>query len=627
MTDRTGVPGGATSRENEVANPDAGRTGANEGQQPNVEPLVGDRATFVPVEPECSAPPAEAPPNLHDTIDRVMTASQARLTLGVSPYAAASAWMSWATSLMRAPGRQMELAERFWRNQWRVGMSGVDDRTRFRPAPDDQRFDDEGWDAPVARYWQQNFLAAEDWWAAATRHHRGMDPRAAERVGFMARQMLDAVSPSNNMFLNPKTRRRLAETGGRALINGAANMAQDILHELVPPEPGPGAFVPGRDVATTAGRVVFRNHLFELIQYSPETEAVQSEPVLIVPAWIMKYYILDLSPENSLIRYLVSKGLTVFCISWVNPGAEERDLSLDDYRRDGVLAALDAVAAICPGQKIHAGGYCLGGTILAITAATMARDGDDRLASVTLLAAQTDFSEAGELMLFIDEAQLSYLEDLMWAQGYLDQRQMAGAFRVLKARDLIWSRLVRRYFMGEEDEEFDIGAWSKDATRMPYKMHAQYLRGLFLENRLTAGRFAVDGSVIALKDIIAPMFVVATEADHIAPWRSVYKVALFTDNDLTFVLTSGGHNGGILSVPGRGRRVLRHGHRPAGGIYVDPDGWHAAHEPSVGSWWPLWTDWLVQQGSGRMVAPPQMGAPNAGLVPFCAAPGRYVLQR
>ena len=376
--------------------------------------------------------------------------------------------------------------------------------------------------------------------------------------------------------------------------------------------------------------MVYRNELIELLQYAPSTDTVRPEPVLIVPAWIMKYYILDLSPENSLVRYLLANGFTVFMISWRNPTADRRDIGMDDYRRLGIEAALKAVDAICPDAKVHACGYCLGGTLLSIAAAQMGRDHDDRLASVTLFAAETDFSEAGELMLLINEGQVAFLEDLMWEQGYLDARKMAGSFQILRSNDLIWSQVVRQYMLGERPAMTDLMAWITDATRMPYRMHSEYLRHLFLGNDLAEGRYVAGGRPVALPDIRTPMFVVGTETDHIAPWRSVYKIHLLTDTDVTFVLTTGGHNVGILGwgerrqgLPSRSFRIAE---RPAHGSHVDdPETWVSTAEQREGSWWPAWTAWLVRR-SGKPTAPPTLGAPKKGYPVLAEAPGRYVTE-
>jgi polyhydroxyalkanoate synthase len=338
----------------------------------------------------------------------------------------------------------------------------------------------------------------------------------------------------------------------------------------------------------------------------------------------MKYYILDLSPQNSLIRYLVSQGHTVFAISWRNPTAEQRDTTLDDYRAKGVMAALDAVEDICGDAKIHACGYCLGGTLLSIAAAAMGRDGDDRLASVTLFCAQTDFTEAGELQLFITEDQLAFLNDVMRAQGYLDSQQMAGAFQMLRSNDLIWSRVIRTYLMGEREHPNDLMAWNADGTRMPARMHGEYLRRLFLDNELAEGRFPVGGRPIAVSDIRAPCFVVSTETDHIAPWHSVYKIHLLTEADVTFVLTSGGHNAGVVSEPGHKNRHFRLGHRKPGARYVGPDEWLAGAELHEGSWWPAWSAWLKARSSGEGDSPP-IGSER--YPPIENAPGQYVHQR
>jgi polyhydroxyalkanoate synthase len=369
--------------------------------------------------------------------------------------------------------------------------------------------------------------------------------------------------------------------------------------------------------------VVFRNRLIELIQYSPTTPKVNAEPILIVPAWIMKYYILDLSPENSLVRYLVDQGHTVFMMSWHNPDAGDRDLGMDDYLRLGVLDAIKAVKAIVPDCRIDTVGYCLGGTLLSIAAAYLAREADPVIHSVTLLAAQTDFTEAGELTLFIDDSQLSYLEDVMWDQGYLDNKQMAGAFQMLRSYDLIWSQLVQENLLGRRAPMFDLMAWNADSTRMPYRMHSEYLRRLFLNNDLFEGRYQVDGRPIALGDIRVPIFVVATEKDHVAPWPSVFKIKLETDTDATFVLTSGGHNAGIVSEPGHPRRHFRYLVAGQHADYVDPDSWLAAAPTIEGSWWPVWVEWLDSRTIGK-VSPPTLGATDKGYAPLDAAPGKYV---
>ncbi len=564
----------------------------------------------------------------YQTLDRGLRAAIARRTGGVSTHAFLSAWADWAFHMAGSPGRQLELAEHAVQNAQKLVSHALrldpEAPPPFAPKPYDHRFDAPAWAAPPFALWQQGFLAVQDWWDRATDHLRGLRPEDADRVRFMARQTLDVVSPSNFPATNPEILAATLKTGGRNLTQGATHFAQDMMKLATGAhDPMPEGFRLGETLACTPGTVVLRTDLFELIQYAPQTPKVEAEPILIVPAWIMKYYILDLSPQNSLVNYLVGQGFTVFMISWCNPGADQADLSLETYRRDGVMAALNAVGKIVPERKVHAIGYCLGGTILAIAAATMARDGDDRLASLSLLAAQVDFAEAGELLLFVDESQVAFLEDMMWDQGYLDRPQMARTFSTIRSEDLIWSRAVRRYFLGAEEALSDMDVWVMDTTRMPARMHSEYLRGLFLENRLTAGRFAVEGSVIALKDIAAPMFVVATEKDHIAPWKSVYKTQLFTDGDLTFLLTSGGHNSGIVNPPGHPRSRFRWTHRPAGAHYLGPEEWPDRATSAQGSWWPAWKDWLRSQGSGQ-ADPPPTGARS--LPPLGPAPGTYVFQ-
>lgn len=411
------------------------------------------------------------------------------------------------------------------------------------------------------------------------------------------------------------------------LVSGLHNLIEDWERAASGKKPvGVENFQVGRDVAVTPGKVIFRNQLIELIQYAPATSTVRAELVLIIPAWIMKYYILDLSPQNSLVKYLTDQGFTVFMISWKNPGPEDRNLELDDYRALGVMAAIDAISTILPDREINAVGYCLGGTLLSIVAAAMERDGDHRLKTITLLAAQTDFTDAGELTLFINESQLAFLEDLMWEQGFLDASQMAGAFQILHSNDLIWSRIVREYWDGERALMSDLMAWNADSTRMPYRMHSEYLRRLFLNNDLAEGRFIAADRPVALSDIRVPIFAVGTLRDHVAPWRSTYKIHLLTDTEVTYLLTDGGHNAGIVSQPGHEHRSFQVMTKKADGRYLDPGSFLAEAPHEEGSWWPEWVAWLAAKTSGSTVPPPPMGAADEGYPPLCAAPGSFVLQ-
>ncbi len=570
---------------------------------------------------------------LGDVIDRSLHATMARFTMGLSPAALAAAYLDWAAHLASAPGKQIQLLEKLRRKTTklanyaaRCALSGGRTEPCIEPLPQDRRFAAEAWQSWPYNLAYQGFLLQQQWWHNATTGVRGVTRQHENVIEFASRQLLDMVSPSNFILTNPELLQRTMQQGGMNLVRGTQNFMEDFERTISGKKPlGAERFVIGRDLAVTPGKVIYRNRLIELIQYAPTTERVRPEPILIVPAWIMKFYILDLSPQNSLVKYLTAQGFTVFMVAWLNPGPGDRDLGMEDYRNSGVMAAIDAVRAVVPAQKIHAVGYCLGGTLLSIAAATMARDGDDRLQSLTLLAAQTDFTEAGELMLFINESQLSFLEDMMWEQGYLDTKQMAGAFQLLRSNDLIWSRMVHDYLMGERGTMNDLMAWNADATRMPYRMHAEYLRHLFLDNDLAEGRYKTAGKPVALTDIRIPIFAVGTTRDHVAPWHSAFKIHLPADTEVTFVLTGGGHNAGIVSEPGRVGRSYQVQTKADGDRYADPESWAAAAPHKDGSWWSEFAAWLAAR-SNAPTQPPAMGAAAKGLAPLGDAPGSYVLQ-
>ncbi len=563
-----------------------------------------------------------------DIIDRSQHAATARLTMGLSPTAMMQAYMDWAIHLASQPGKRLQLIDKAVRKTTRLAqyasqcaIKGNAGEKCIEPLPQDRRFVGEDWQRWPYNVMYQAFLLNQQWWHNATTGMRGVSKQHERMTEFMSRQILDMVSPSNFLLTNPEVMRRTLEKGGKNLADGFRNMLEDWERRSSGKKPaGTENFKVGRDLAATPGKVVYRNRLIELIQYAPTTDTVRPEPVLIVPAWIMKYYVLDLSPHNSLVKYLTGQGFTVFMISWKNPDTDDRDLGMEDYRKLGIMAALEAVNAIVPEQKVHAVGYCLGGTLMSIAAAAMARDHDERLQSLTLLAAQTDFTEAGELMLFINESQLAFLEDMMWEQGFLDTAQMSGAFQMLRSNDLIWSYMTRNYLMGEREPMTDLMAWNADATRMPYRMHSEYLRRLFLDNDLAEGRYAAGDKPVSLSDIRVPIFAVGTVRDHVAPWRSTYKIRGLTDTEVTYLLTTGGHNAGIVSEPDHKSRSYQVSTLAADAPHIDLDTWAATAEYKNGSWWPEWSVWL-QARSGLAIAPPAMPAAAAA-----AAPGFYVLQ-
>jgi polyhydroxyalkanoate synthase len=568
--------------------------------------------------PPAAEAAAPTPESLATSLDRMLHNWQSRYTGGHSPNTVALAFMDWAAHTANAPFTAATMGQKAF-GQWRrLASVMIGGPNAIAAADSDRRFADPAWQAAPFNLLTQAVLLGEEWWEQLVDNAPGVSPPNRRMMAFTVRQALDMISPSNLPWLNPVVINATQASGGKNLADGIQNFLRDQSHGA-----GAGArkgFTVGENLAATPGKVIFRNPLFELIQYTPTTPNVAAEPVLIVPAWIMKYYILDLSAGNSMVRYLVEQGHTVFIMSWRNPGIDLRETTLDDYRTEGVAAAIDAVRRVCGGAKIHATGYCLGGTLLAITAAAMARDGDDRLASLSLFAAQTDFTEAGALKLFITEDQLSFLNDIMQTQGFLDSAQMGGAFQMLQSNDLIWSHAIRNYLLGEQDAPFDLMAWDADGTRLPARMHIEYLRHLYLNNDLAEGRLQAGDKPLALNDLHLPIFLVGTERDQIAPWHSVFKLHLGTDAELTFVLTSGGHNAGIVSEPGHKHRHFRIRTRAADAPTLGPAEWEAETPVQDGSWWVEWAAWLTKHGAEKQIAPPPMG------VALCDAPGTYVME-
>ncbi|HOM15609.1 MAG TPA: alpha/beta fold hydrolase [Rubrivivax sp.] len=573
--------------------------------------------------------PARADPAL--VFDGAFHAALAPLSGGLSPISLLLAHADWAMHLLTQPAQSLRLALDAQRTWLESSLQAWLPSAAPAPGAADARFRHPGWAqwpfAPMVRA----YLDAEAWWQRATQL-RGMSAHHRDVTRLFARQWLDTLSPANFALTNPEVLQRTRERFGANFADGAAITLDRWrqAHGLPPLQPPEHPYRPGVDLAVTPGKVVHRNALVELIQYAPHTPAVHAEPVFIVPSWIMKYYVLDLSPHNSLVRWLVSQGHTVFIVSWRNPDAGDALLAMQDYLQLGVFDPLAAIARLLPGERVHACGYCLGGTLLAIGAAALARPQAVQraellapLASVSLLAAETDFSEPGEMGVLIDESQVAMLEDQMAERGFLTGRQMAGSFQFLHSRELVWTVRTRELLLGEPMRANDLMAWNADVTRMPAAMHSEYLRRCYLRNELAEGRYPVEGQAVSLADIRQPIFLVGTEKDHVSPWRSVYKLHRLTQAELCFVLASGGHNAGIVSEPGHaGRRYAMHTRR-RGDPVPDADAWQARASRHDGSWWSAWHGWLLQHGSGTQR--PARAIPEA--VALADAPGEYVLQR
>ncbi len=567
--------------------------------------------------------------DLADRLDRRARRAVAALG-GLSPASVATSCLDWGMHLAMSPGRQLQLAAsgagKLLKLVGYAARSLTDkDAPPAAEAPaHDRRFSDESWRKFPYNVASQAFLLTREWFGEATTSIEGVNKRSEALVRFLAHQMLDAVSPYNFPLTNPQVLERTVRERGANLAKGLRNLLQDARRKSNGGRPaGTEEFRVGETVACTKGKVIYRNRLAELIQYAPATGKVLKQPMLIVPPWIMKYYILDLSPGNSLIKYLVEQGHTVFTISWKNPDSGDCDIDLNDYLELGIMDCLKAVNAVVPGQKVNGVGYCAGGTLLAIAAAAMARDGDDRWNTISTFTAQTDCTEPGEINVFLNDSQLALIKEMMNEAGYFDGEYFTRAFSAMNANMLVWQPLIERYVLGEERKLIDLMAWNTDVTRVPAKAHYTWLKEIFLDNSLAEDRYSVGEAPVHLSDIRVPMCFVATTKDHIAPWQSVYKIhRLAPNSEVTFILTDGGHNAGIACGAEHPRREHQIDTRERGKGYEQPLRWAQRVPITAGSWWPSWHRWIKSRSTSG-ATPPSMGKVRK-YPPLEDAPGTYV---
>lgn len=546
------------------------------------------------------------------------------------PFHIASAFFEMTARLMMQPARLLESGLGFWRDYMTLWhhtarrMLGEKVPPVVEPPPGDRRFRDEAWrENEVFDFIKQSYLLASRYILQTVRNVEGLSPEAARKVDFYTRQFIDAMSPSNFLLTNPEVLRRTLETRGENLLRGLRNLLADL-------ERGRGvlrirmtdteAFRLGENIAVTPGKVIYQNELMQLIQYAPATETVLRRPLLIIPPWINKFYILDLRPHNSFVRWAVEQGHTVFMISWVNPDERLAAKRFEDYMKEGVLEALDAIGLATGERAVNAIGYCLGGTLLGCTLAYMAAKGDRRIRSATFFVTMLDFRESGEINVFIDEEQLQLLEEKMRRRGYLEGSEMAATFNMLRANDLIWSFVVNNYLLGEEPFPFDLLYWNADSTRMPAEMHSFYLRNMYRENRLTVpGGIVLDGVPIDLGRVSIPAYFLSAREDHIAPWRTTCYSARLLSGPVRFVLATSGHIAGVINPPASGK--YSHFVNPVKTLPPEPEEWLAGAREVPGSWWPDWHAWV--SGLSRARVPARLPG-GGGLAPIEDAPGSYV---
>ncbi len=556
---------------------------------------------------------------------------QAKEGLSLDPLNVGGAFLEMTAKLMANPAQLVQAQLGYWQDYLTLWQNttrrimGLESSPVIESDPRDKRFQDAAWNQnEVFDFIKQSYLLSARYINDVVSKVDGLAPKTSQKIDFYARQFVNALSPSNFVLTNPEVLRKTAESGGENLIRGLNNLLSDL-------ERGRGnlrikmtdtdAFKVGQNIAATQGQVIFQNALIQLIQYSPTTETVHARPLVIFPPWINKFYILDLRPKNSLVRYAVAQGHTVFIISWVNPDARLAHKDFDDYMVEGVLAAVAAIEKATGQSEINAVGYCIGGTLLAASLAYMKRRGDARIKTATFLVTLTDFDDAGELGVFIDEEQLSSLEEKMQRQGYLEGGDMAASFNMLRANDLIWSFVVNNYLLGNEPFPFDLLYWNSDATRMPSTMHSFYLRNMYQNNLLSKpGGISMKGVAIDLADIDIPVYFLSCREDHIAPWKSTYKGAKRFGGPVRFVLAASGHIAGVVNPPEGGK----YNHFINKNLPEDADTWlHEATEVA-GSWWPDWSRWVSSFDKTKVPA----RIPGKGkLKAIEAAPGSYVTVR